>query len=334
MQGKFGVNMICIGGWFACSHYSCRVHTIGFGVLPQASDWDDQVVRCLGERFADAPRQRAYYTDVWRDFERAGLSGDEFVSGLTGTSTTQFRQRVWEMLLARHLLACGHQVTSRPKGEPDFRFEVNGQVVWIEAISPTPGPDLPPDWTAFDPANPGPWVGNVPNREMLLRWTGAFNTKAEKCKEYRRRGVVRRNDGFVIAIDGSQLSKSPDTHGVSQMPFVVEAVFPIGPIAVGIDPDTGKLGPAFRTVEVIVENRNKSPVYKERFFRPEFAGVSAVLGSCPSPHAPPMLPVQIAYNPLAQAPVAPGHLGSYAEEWCARAVSQDAEGQDWVVERA
>lgn len=296
-------------------------------------NWDREVNACLDARFSAAPRVRAYYATIWREHYKAGLAGPHFVRELTRQSETTFRSRVWEMLLARHLRACGHAVTSLPQGEPDFRFMIGDLTVWVEAISPTPGADLPRHWTTFDPANPGPAVGCVPNKEMLLRWTSAFKEKAERCREYRQKGVVGSADAFVIAIDGSQLSKFPHTHGVSRLPFVVEAVFAIGPLAFQVDQSTGKLGRAFQTVEATVENRNKSLVPKERFYRPEFTGVSAVLGCCPSPHAAPMLPVQIAYNPLAGAPIAHGQLGLHAEEWMARLVARDSEGQDWSVER-
>jgi hypothetical protein len=168
---------------------------------------------------------------------------------------------------------------------------------------------------------------------MLLRWTSAFKAKFEKCVEYRAKGIVSYDDAFVIAIDGGQLSKFPDTHGISRVPFVAEAVFAVGPIAIEINQETRKLGRASQTVEAAVENRNKAPVLKERFFRAEFSGVSALLGCYSTVHATPMLPVQVAYNPRAQAPIAPGIFGSTAEEWVADLVSEDVEGQEWSVHR-
>lgn len=165
---------------------------------------------------------------------------------------------------------------------------------------------------------------------MLLR------KKARKCAEYRRKGIVQPTDAFVIAIDGSQLSKFPHTHGISRRPFVVECVFAIGPVAIPVDPVTGKLGSAFQSVEASVENRNKAAVPKERFFRAEFSGVSAGLGCCEAIglHSPDgMLPVQVAYNPLALRPIAPGQLGTGAEEWTADFVTETDEGTEWSVKR-
>ena len=303
-----------------------------------SASWDTKVDACLARRFGAAPRARKYYLDLWADHQAAGLAGAHFVSELSGPSDEKFWQRVWEMALGRHLRACGHAIRTRPEGEPDYFFEAGGQGVWVEAISPSPGPDLPRHWTTFDPLDLGPSCGPVPNTEMLLRWTAAFKEKARKCAEYRRKGIVKPTDAFVIAIDGSQLSRFPDVHGISRLPFVVESVFAIGPLAISIDPETRKLGSAFQTVQASVENRNKAAVPKERFFRDEFSGVSAVLGcyaaaGCHAPGGDGMLPVQVAYNPLALRPIAPGQLGTGAEEWTADFVTETDEGTEWSVKR-
>lgn len=210
--------------------------------------------------------------------------------------------------------------------------------MWVEAISPSQGSDLPRHWTTFDPLDLGPRYGPVPNTEMLLRWTSAFKAKAEKCAEYRRNWIVKPTDAFVIAIDGSQLSRITHTHGISRVPFVVECVFAIGPLAISVDRETGKLGPAFQTVEASVENRNKAVVPKERFFRAEFSGVSAALGcyaasGCHSPRVDGILPVQVAYNPLSFSSLAPGQLGAGAEEWTADLLSEDNGEIEWSVKR-
>jgi hypothetical protein len=149
--------------------------------MGEASGWDNRVEKCLAARFAAAPQAREYYLGLWTDHKAAGLAGAHFVSELTGPSDEKFWQRVWEMALGRHLRSCGHTITTRPEGEPDYFFEASGQNVWVEAISPSPGQDLPRRWTTFDPFDLGPKCGSVPNTEMLLRWTSAFKAKAEKC---------------------------------------------------------------------------------------------------------------------------------------------------------
>ena len=302
-------------------------------MMEKGQDWNIQVKARVASYFCRSSRAADYYGALWEEHLAAELASHHFVAELTGPSDQKFRQRLWEMALGRHLRACGHAITLQWEGEPDFRFMVGGTTVWVEAISPSPGADLPLHWTTYNSVHCEPPDANVPNREMLLRWTSAFKEKAEKCALYRAKGVVGSPDAFVIAIDGSQLCKFPNTTGISQRPFVVEAVFGVGPLACEIDGATGRLGPAFQSVELAMENRNRASVFKDPFLRPEFSGISAVLGCYSTVCDAALLPMQVAFNPLAQVPIASGVLGSTAEEWVAELESQDAEGQDWSLWR-
>ena len=293
--------------------------------------WNAEVDKRLAERFKALPRSLDYHRGLWADHLGAGLANFHFVSELTKGSDEKFRQRVWEMSLGRHLRACGHDITTRPDGWPDYLFEVGGQRVWVEAISPSPGLNLPSHWTTHNLLDQGPECVLVPNEEMLLRWTAAFKAKAEKCDKYRCSGVVKPEDAFVIAIDGSQLSKFPNAHGISQLPFVVECVFAVGPLACQIDRQTGKSGEAVHTVRTSIKNRNKSDVSTEYFFQFEFSGVSAVLGCHSVAYAGNMLVAQVAHNPLATSKVKLGLFGDGAEEWTACLVSEDDGGRDWEL---
>ncbi len=293
---------------------------------------NDKVLPYLQAKFAGNPWGLTLYWRLWERHAAAGLAGDHFVNELTSGSKTKFSQRVWEMLLGQHLIACGHDITTHPEGEPDYRFLLDNQVVWVEAISPTPGQELPLDWTTHVLPQVNKFeVQTFPHEEMLLRWTAAFKDKAGKCDEYRAKGVVKPADAFVIAIDGSQLAKMPVAHGISQVPFAVETVFPVGPLGMEIDPITKKLGKATHTVQTMVVNRNKAAVFKEPFLRKDRGGISAVLGCYGQVSATDLLPVQIAYNPHAASPLAPGHLGVDAEEWGAELKSITADGEEWSI---
>ena len=283
---------------------------------------DNDVRRFLEERSVVYPRTLAYYLELWSGHFAAGLANKHFVTELTSGNDAKFAQRVWEMLLARHLMACGHAINSRPEGEPDFRFEYAGQVVWVEAVSPEPGPDL---------SCALPVTGTiVQHRETLLRWTTAFSSKSNKGLEYRRKNVVKPADAYVIAIDGSQLGWSPLTHGASQrMPYIVEATFAVGPFALRIDSESGRFLGTTTTISPATRNRNDSLVPTEVFFDPGYSHVSAAIGCVPPALSRPELPVQVAYNPLAGAPLKSGLFGGSAEEWGAKLVAHDGEWQEW-----
>lgn len=296
-------------------------------------NYGTRVYEFLAGYFQGNPQGFATYWALWVRHSAANLAGAHFVEEFTGGSKPKFMQRVWEMVLGQHLIACGHEITTRPEGQPDYRFELGGRVVWVEAISPEPGPDLPEEWTTYILPLPKFQVGTFPHKELLLRWTGAFKEKARKFCDYKTKGVVAPSDICVIAIDGSQLSKMPTTHGIPQVPFIVETVFPIGPLAIEVNRETGKLGSATHTVQRMIETRNQSPVYKEPFLRPEFSGISAVLGAYGSSGLAGSLPLQVAYNPLAKSPLRPGRLGESAEEWGAKLVLKSDDEQEWDVFR-
>ena len=291
----------------------------------------EQVRGWLKTRFEGRPRVEAYYLELWESFAAAELADDHFVVELTSDRPGAFQQRVWEMLLARHLMSCGHDISRRPNGEPDFSFRHAGATVWVEATSPGPGNDLPPDWLM--PSAIRPAVGTVPFGEILLRWTTAFDAKWKKSIEYARAGVIRQGDAYVIAIDGGQLTRMSIAHGVSRLPYAVEVTLGVGPVAIQIDAQTGRHLGAVQTARLEVENRNKALVRTEPFLRPEYAGVSALLGCCASTFAEPLLPVQVAHNPLSAVRLPVGVFGTGAEEWAATMVGEDAEGQDWQLSR-
>jgi hypothetical protein len=286
---------------------------------------DAMVRNFLAKRLASNPRALVYYEDLWSGHLAAGLANKHFVSELTNGSAQKFAQRIWEMLLGRHLIACGCSITSGPKGEPDFRFERDGVVVWVEAVSPSPGPDL-----SNDPPSTGT---TVPHQEILLRWTTAFDAKWKKGIEYRRKGVIKGDEAYVIAIDGSQLGWLPLSHGSSRMPYIVEAAFAMGPLAFKIDDESGRFTGTAYTVRFTTENRNGAPVRTEAFFNQTYAGIGGVIGCVPPMFSGAVLPIQVAYNPLAEVALSKGTFGPSDDEWTAELVNVDADGRDWILKK-
>lgn len=301
--------------------------------MQELNNWDLQVRSFIASRLPTWPHAQAYYLELWQHHLHAKLAGEHFVKELTSGDNGKFSQRVWEMHLGRHLIACGLEVTSAPEGEPDFRFVYNGVVVWVEAVSPLPGPDLPQSWLKHDPAQRISEVQTVPHEAILLRWTTAFSAKAKQVVKYRENGVVKDNDAYVIAIDGNQLGKISLSHGHSGYPYIVEATLAIGPLALKFDAESCKLEGVEQTVRFAVEKKNGSFVPTGPFFRPDYVGVSAVLGCCAPMFGEPILPVQIAYNPLANAPLLSGVLGRDAEEYVVTLCEENEAGQEWEITR-
>lgn len=118
----------------------------------------------------------------------------------------------------------------------------------------------------------------------------------------------------------------PLNHGISRFPFAVEAVYCVGPIAVPVDHDTGKIGPSFVTTQSSVLNANAAQVPTSLFIDPTSAGISAVI-ACSMDRSPAaVLPLDIVHNHYAQVRLPQRILGSAGDEWVADPV--DANGEE------
>lgn len=66
----------------------------------------------------------------------------------------------------------------------------------------------------------------------------------------------------MVAISGCQLSLFPELRGITQMPFGVETVLPVGPLAYRVNRETAKIEKPFISERFHVTNANKSQVRK------------------------------------------------------------------------
>jgi hypothetical protein len=273
----------------------------------------------LARRWCGSKRMTAYIQRLWADYVKLDVADlGHFVSQLTNDNEEQFWQRLWELQLGSHLLRLGYN-TKSPKHGPDFRFEVDGLSIWVEAVSPAPR-DIPTEWFSF-PSDAGTSY-DTPNKEMLLRWTAAFRQKTEKLQDYALKGITAAGDACVIAVNGSQISGFfSDAYGISLLPWAVEVVFPVGAIQAvftyGRDDVTME-----REVRHEIANVNGSPVSLCPFTTPKYSGISALI-TCTTSCSPEMcLPLYIAHNPFAAVPIPLGFFGETAEEWQAKPVDE------------
>jgi type I restriction enzyme S subunit len=263
---------------------------------------DARVRAFLAKEFAATPNYQAHVLQPWDRYRALGLPNEDFVAELTSGKKPSLFQRVWEMMVARHLDAQGHKLACLGRG-PDFRFVNEGVMVWVEAIAPEPR-GLPDHWLT-GPAPEEFRVGNVPHDEVLLRWTAAFKEKWEKLQDYQRKGIVGPHDAYVIGISGVQLGSIPMDHGISRLPLVVETVFPVGPLAVILNRETHRIEGSRISERFLIRNANNAAVPTTPFVDPSYAGVSAVFGCSIDRCADPHLPAYVAHNPLARVRIAP-----------------------------
>jgi type I restriction enzyme S subunit len=141
---------------------------------------------------------------------------------------------------------------------------------------------VPSDWLniQFDQA------GSVPHAAILLRWTSAIKDKTDRLmgsidgrvKGYLSTGLVSEGDVYVIAVNGCQMRHGPFSalHGISQFPYAVEAVFPVGPYQIRLDPRTlEKLGEGHQ-MRFHIPKPNGTAVPSHAFLDPKYQHVSAI----------------------------------------------------------
>jgi type I restriction enzyme S subunit len=274
--------------------------------------WNKEVLAFLDSQYPEAPNYRASLVNLWEKYHALGLPNSHFIAEFTNGKKEVVFQRAWEMMVARHLDAQGHRLSTSDEG-PDFRFEHNGLTVWVEAVSPEPK-GVPHDWLQKPKPNEFK-TGDVPHTEVLLRWTAALKAKWDKLNKYREKKIVGANDAYVIAINGCQLGAFALQHGVSRYPYAVEAVYALGPVAISIDKETGSLGKAFVTERPSIETAKGASVPTSLFVDPTYSGVSAIIACSMDRSTEASLPVDVVHNHFARVPVPNRILGCAGEEW-------------------
>ena len=138
------------------------------------------------------------------------------------------------MYLAVAIMDCGYAIVA-PKRGPDFGIIVDGHRVWIEAVTATAGADESLEQV------PGFVFGqmrNVPNEHIILRYVSAISEKV--LRQYPRwieGRHVHAQDCVIVALNPKLIEREVfDTIP----PRIVQIAYPVGPLAVVIDPRTGQ----------------------------------------------------------------------------------------------
>jgi type I restriction enzyme S subunit len=256
-------------------------------------------------------------------FAASGAADQNYLTELSSGDEGRFWSRVWEAMLFWRFHELGWGIEGPGEG-PDFCLETPHGVVLVEASVPAPD-GLLAEWLADRPGH----VYSMPHEAMLLRWTSKFSDKQAKHADDIAGGRVDASVPFVIAINGCRLSRYPEENGISQWPFAIEATFPIGPLAVPIDRETGKFGEAYQSLRFSIAKRPGVEIPTDNFLDPDAACVSALIG-CASCYADAEVvakfngqpPYFLVHNPLATNPLPMGWLPG-AIEYAAKQVSDD-----------
>lgn len=235
----------------------------------------------VGGTGAPAAAIHEHLLQVCRSFIDSGMADAKFMSELTGGTDQQFWSCLSEALIAHRLQ--GRTLGPHPHVGmgPDLLLARAEQRVWIEIVCPGPV-DVPAEWT-----HGAPGVVHFPHEQILLRWTSAIMAKANRLlgtgqgsRGYLQSGIVGPTDAYVIAVNACRLRSGPFSSlmGISQFPFAVEAVFPVGPHQIRLAKETLDVVGGGHQYRTFVNNKNAAKVQLLTFTNPAYSAVSAIWG--------------------------------------------------------
>jgi hypothetical protein len=276
-----------------------------------------RIAAVLGGRFPNNEIAQSHFCRLLIEYVEADIGPPHLIEELETGDEGKLCSYIWEAMLYRHLRAQGYEpigVTKRTgQHGPDFRIEHAGRTIWIEAV--VPGPQgIPTDYLESPLLNCESRAKTKPNDERVLRCTSVIADKRHKLDQYRAIGIIGADECTVIAVNICRLSDwDIDGNGISQYPLSMEAVFPIGPLAVPITPD-GKIdGPAQNVPRFTVRKASGREIETAIFLTPDFVGVSAVIQAHQRDMHERGLILSTIHNPLASNKLPIGLFGANKE---------------------
>ncbi len=247
----------------------------------------------------------------------SGLAPPNLVPEVASGDDDKLWAHVWEAMLYRYLSNLGFDpqtagMTKAGQRGPDFGIVHQGLRIWIEAVTPT-AKGIPLDY--LEPPKKGVVeFRRVPQEERLLRWTSVLSDKRKKLEYYRTQNIIDATDCTLIAVNSCRLQDyAMNDLGSSGLPFAVEAVFPIGPIAFPITPEGKPVGGPVNLRRDTIQKPNNSPVLTANFLDPNYANVSAIIGYWRKDMLDEGILLTVVHNPLATISLPKAILGAKKE---------------------
>lgn len=247
---------------------------------------------------------RDYVESLWQAFEP--LADHHFLSD----AKAHFLQRFWEMYFAKALMVAGWSPKTPGNKGPDFLISCSKKKIFLEATAPSTGmgDDAVPEMKLRA-------VQAVPEKEILLRLRSAISSKLDAWKKWCSQNIVDSVDTFVIAVNGRRIRAGL---GDSEPPFIVRAVFPIGPLTAVWDRSKHEIVETYYEYRDSLNKKSGSKVETDIFLSSEFSDVSAVVYSFVDPANHPQVEGQdfrLVHNPSAKNPLQRGFFKLGREYW-------------------
>lgn len=290
----------------------------------------------LDGHFPKNPVAISHFGDLLSEYRGSGIAAPHLIEEIETGDEGKLWSCVWEAMLYRHLHALGYDLrgTSSARGQngPDFCLNYGGRRIWIEAVAPAPT-GMPAEFLQPAAAQEEVVSRRKPDIERVLRCTSAIGDKLKKLATYKAGGLIGANDCAVIAINICRLSDiDPDGNGISQYPLSMEAVFPIGPLAVMMARDGTINGPATNIARVSVTKPSGREISTALFLDDDSSIVSAII-QCHQRHVyNTRLSLALIHNPLALNPIPQGQFAA-DKEYVSNFVDDMLEVHDICLER-
>lgn len=182
-----------------------------------------------------------------------------------------FLQRYWEMYLTVALMANGSTPIRSGAIGPEFHFVYRNKRVWVEATAPSAGSGAD-EIKENDPSD----NFSVPVERILLRYTAALREKQRKVAKDVAKGIVGPADPYVVAVNCRGIPYAP---WGNTLPYMVQAVFPVGPFVLTFDRRTKRITDRSYERRESVMKKSGAQVPTTAFLDPSYASISAAIHS-------------------------------------------------------
>ncbi|WP_155696938.1 hypothetical protein [Burkholderia stagnalis] len=151
---------------------------------------------------------------LYETFLQSGCADRHFERELASENPATFAQRLGELLLFERLSHAGFSLSSVNDG-PDFRAELDGQIVWFELVTPSAGEDtrIAELFELQNPLYPDPNAGIELSERCLLRICAGIAAKLNRFEEYLK--FIKPTEACVIVVNDALLCPNVGYYGLS-----------------------------------------------------------------------------------------------------------------------
>lgn len=208
---------------------------------------------------------RRFTEELWDRFSH--LADSQFLA----EAKDNYTERFWEMYLGCTLLDRNLKPGSPGDSGPDLYAAVGRKRIWFEATAPSAGAGA----DKVPQAREGR-VSPVPEKQIILRLTGAVSAKKVQFQNAIDNGIATSQDGFVVCINGRNIPSNISDHIPER---IVKAFFPIGNQVVTVNRDSGEIVNTSYQLRTSVRKKSGIEIDTTGFLSEDLREISAVIYS-------------------------------------------------------